>query len=162
MKQALISPNESVLSYGGVLLGERVAETAVTPFEVAPPMFWVACADSVVADQWYYDPATSQIIQIPEAPFITASFNPSPTLVNLNTTLTWSVTSATNVKLSSYGDQLFPASGSMDYTYVNAGTYNETITAIDPNGNVSRSVSIKVVSTQAELTSSGTLPFTVA
>ena len=162
MKQALISPTEKVYNYAGALLGERVAEVANTSFEVAPPLFWVACADDVVADQWYYDTATSQTIQIPAAPVITASFNPSPTLVNLNTVLTWSVTSATNVKLSSYGDQLFPASGTMDYTYANAGTYSETITAIDPNGNVSRSVSIKVVSTQAEMTSSGNPPFTVA
>lgn len=162
MKHALISPNELVYSYGGVFLGKRVAETAAAPFEVAPPMFWVECADNVVADAWYYNSATSQIVQIPEAPAITASFNPNPTLVNLQTTLTWSVTSATNVKLSSYGDQLFPASGSMNFTYANAGTYSETITAIDSNGNVSRSVSIKVVSTQAEMTSSGNLPFTVA
>ena len=162
MKQALISPNEPVRSYGGVLLGERVAETAATPFEVAPPMFWIACAEDVVADAWYYDLATSQIVQIPEAPAITASFSPSPTLVNLQTTLTWSVASATNVKLSSYGDQLFPASGSVNFTYANAGTYSETITAIDPNGNVSRAVSIKVVQTQAEMTSSGNPPFTVA
>ena len=162
MKQALISPTEQVYNYSGMLLGERVAEVVTTPFEVAPPLFWVACADDVVADQWYYDTTTSQIIQIPAAPVITASFNPSPTLVNLNTVLTWSVTSATNVKLSSYGDQLFPTSGTMDYTYANAGTYIETITAVDPNGNVSRSVSIKVVSTQAEMTSSGNPPFTVA
>ena len=161
MKQALISPTEKVYNYSGVLLGERVAEVTATPFEVSPPLFWVACADDVVADQWYYDTTTFQIIQIPAAPIITASFTPSPTLINLSTTLTWSVTSAANVKLSSYGDQLFPASGSMDYTYANAGTYNETVTAIDPNGNVSRSVPIKVVSTQAEMASSGTLPFTV-
>jgi hypothetical protein len=162
MKQALISPNEQVYNYSGMLLGERVAEVLATPFEVAPPLFWVECADDVVADQWYYNPATSQIIQIPEAPVITASFSPSPTLVNLQTTLTWSATSATNVKLSSYGDQLFPASGSVNFTYANAGTYSETITAIDPNGNVSRAVSIKVVATQAEMTSSGNPPFTVA
>jgi hypothetical protein len=162
MQQALISPTEKVYNYSGVLLGERVAEVTATPFEVSLPLFWVACADDVVADQWYYDTANSQIIQIPAAPVITASFNPNPTLINLSTTLTWSATSATNVKLSSYGDQLFPASGSMNYTYANAGTYNETITAIDPNGNVSRSVSIKVVSTQAEMISSGTPPFTVS
>ena len=162
MKQALISPNEQVYNYSNMPLGKRIAEVVTTSFQVAPPLFWVACADDVVADAWYYDAATSQIIQIPAAPIITASFNPSPTLVNLNTVLTWSVTSATNVKLSSYGDQLFPASGSMNYTYANAGTYSEKITAIDPNGNVSESFSVKVVATQAEMTSSGNLPFTVA
>ena len=162
MKQALVSPNEKVYNYSGALLGDRVAQTTTTPNEVAPPLFWIACDDDVEADQWYYDQATSQIIKIPLPPVIIASFSPNPTLINLQTTLTWSVTSATNVKLSSYGDQLFPASGSMNYTYANAGTYSETITAIDPNGNVSRAASVKVVSTQAEITSSGNLPFTVA
>jgi hypothetical protein len=68
MKQALISPNEKVYDYEGTLLGERVAEVTTSPFEVAPPLFWVACADDVVADQWYYDPATYQIDPIPAPP----------------------------------------------------------------------------------------------
>lgn len=68
MKQALISPNEQVYSYDGSLLGERVAQVTTTPNEVAPPLFWVACNDDVVADQWYYDPATFTIVQIPAPP----------------------------------------------------------------------------------------------
>ena len=68
MKQALISPNEQVYKYDGTLLGERVAETTATPFEVAPPLFWVACNDDVEADQWYYDPATFTIDPIPVKP----------------------------------------------------------------------------------------------
>jgi hypothetical protein len=57
--QALISPSEPSQS------GYRVAEVAVTSFEVASPMFWVACADDVVADQWWYDPSDSTFKQIP-------------------------------------------------------------------------------------------------
>jgi hypothetical protein len=68
MKQALISPEEQVYSYDGSLLGERVAQTTTTPFEVAPPLFWMACNDDVVADQWYYDTATFEINKIPLKP----------------------------------------------------------------------------------------------
>ena len=68
MKQALISPTEKVYSYDGALLGERVAQTTASPFEVAPPLFWMACNDDVVADQWYYDAATVTIDQIPPPP----------------------------------------------------------------------------------------------
>jgi hypothetical protein len=52
--QALISPNEKVRAVDGAILGDRVAEVVTMPFEVAPPLFWIACADNVVADQWYY------------------------------------------------------------------------------------------------------------
>lgn len=68
MKQALISPEEKAYKYDGTLLGDRVAETTTSPFEVAPPLFWTACADNVVADQWYYDPNTYTIDPIPVKP----------------------------------------------------------------------------------------------
>ena len=68
MKQALISPEEKVYKYDGTLLGERVAETTTTPFEVAPPLFWMACNDDVQADQWYYDPTNFTIDPIPVKP----------------------------------------------------------------------------------------------
>ena len=68
MKQALISPNEKVYKYDGTLLGERVAETTTSPFEVSPPLFWVACNDDVQADQWYYDPNTFTIDPVPVKP----------------------------------------------------------------------------------------------
>ena len=144
MKQALISPTEKVYSYGGQLLGERVAEVTTTPFEVAPPLFWTACADDVVADQWYYDTNSYQIVQIPPAPAITAAFTPNPAAIGQTTVLSWSVTNATGVKLSSYGDQIFPVSGSQNYNYANSGTYPETITAIGSQGNISRPVKVAV------------------
>lgn len=68
MKNALVSPNEQVYKYDGTLLGERVAEVANTTFEVAPPLFWVECADDVVADQFYYNNETQNIIAIPVKP----------------------------------------------------------------------------------------------
>jgi len=68
MKQALISPEEQVYSYDGTLLGVRVAQVTATPNEVAPPLFWTACNDDVVADQWYYDTATFTIDPIPVKP----------------------------------------------------------------------------------------------
>lgn len=91
MKYALISPNEQI-SYisawdGQVpvytVLGQRVAEIADTQFEVAPPLFWLECADDVTAMDFYYN-ATSQAIvqiQIPESP-------PQPTAVALNQPVT--------------------------------------------------------------------------
>lgn len=75
MKNALISPNEQVYKYDGTLLGVRVAEVSDTPFEVAPPLFWVECADDVVADQFYYDEATQTIIAIPVKPAPTPDVN---------------------------------------------------------------------------------------
>jgi hypothetical protein len=68
MKNALISPNEQVYKYDKTLLGVRVAEVSDTPFEVAPPLFWIECADDVVADQFYYDTETQTIIPVPLKP----------------------------------------------------------------------------------------------
>lgn len=61
MKQALISLNEPVET------GYRVAQIADQSFEIAPPLFWVECADDVVADQFWYDPS-DQTIKAMSAP----------------------------------------------------------------------------------------------
>lgn len=79
MKKALISPNETVSYISGwtgstppqpiytlIPNAERVAEVADTPFEVASPLFWVDCADDVVADRWYYDSVQQIIIVVPD------------------------------------------------------------------------------------------------
>lgn len=68
MKEALISPTEKVYKYDGTLLGDRVAEVTTSPFEVAPPLFWIACPDTCVADQWYYDGSTCQPIPAKPVP----------------------------------------------------------------------------------------------
>jgi hypothetical protein len=81
MKKALISPNEAVSYISGwteatptkpsqpiyttIPNANRVAEVMDTTFEVALPLFWVDCADNVVADQWYYDSVTATIIVVP-------------------------------------------------------------------------------------------------
>ena len=59
MKNALISPSEPCEQ------GYRVAEVADSPFPVGEPLFWVDCADDVVADQFWYDPATQTILPVP-------------------------------------------------------------------------------------------------
>lgn len=78
MKAALISPNEQVQTYEWVnnpktgwflqwyLIpnSERIAEVSTQPFDIAPPLFWVSCADNVNASEWYYDKDTQQCVQI--------------------------------------------------------------------------------------------------
>ena len=76
MKNALISPNEQIQYISGwvdydtpifspIPNSERVAQVESTTFEVCPPLFWVECADNVNAEEWYFDGATSTILQIP-------------------------------------------------------------------------------------------------
>jgi hypothetical protein len=82
MKKALISPNESPIQYisGWTETNPkkpiysfyanscRVAEVCDLEFEIALPLFWVDCADDVVADEWYYDTATNEILPIVNEP----------------------------------------------------------------------------------------------
>lgn len=68
MKEALIDPRVDVYKYDGTLLGKRVAEATTSPFEVAPPLFWVACNDDVVADEFFYDTVTYLVEPIPQKP----------------------------------------------------------------------------------------------
>ena len=58
MNNALISPNELVYADDGTLIGERIAETAQTPFPVALPLYWIECADEVNAVDWYFQTET--------------------------------------------------------------------------------------------------------
>ena len=58
--KALISPNEPRET------GYRVAEVSANQFDVADPLFWVDCADDVLADQFWYDPADQTIKAVPE------------------------------------------------------------------------------------------------
>ena len=64
--KALISSIEPVES------GYRVAQVAADDmtFGVADVYFWVDCADNVVADRYYFEPVTRQIIPVPQ-PVIT-------------------------------------------------------------------------------------------
>lgn len=58
--KALVSPNEPAQT------GYRIADVASAPFEVASPLFWVDCADNVVADQFWFDPQDETIKQTPQ------------------------------------------------------------------------------------------------
>ena len=103
MKNALISPNEQVQDFNWASDGkggwtrewydipnaERVAEVTSQPFDVAPPLFWVSCADDVVADQWYYDNVAQQIMQI--------IYPQKPTSSSQDTTATTTGTGGPNV-----------------------------------------------------------------
>ena len=52
MASALISPNETIIV--GDVIGSRVAQVSVEEFIVAPPLMWVSCNNSIVADEWMY------------------------------------------------------------------------------------------------------------
>ena len=58
--KALISPNEPRQT------GYRVAQVEQQPFEVSEPLFWVNCADNVLADLFWYDPADQNIKSVPQ------------------------------------------------------------------------------------------------
>ena len=64
---ALISPSENVIDVNtGEVIGERVAEVCQQPFEVAPPLFWMACAEDVQADVWYFDTTSQELKLTPQ------------------------------------------------------------------------------------------------
>lgn len=83
MKKALISPNETPISYISSWTEKepyqaiysdypnscRVAEICDSEFEVALPLFWVDCADDAVANQVYFDTQTQTINPIVNAPY---------------------------------------------------------------------------------------------
>lgn len=91
MKKALISPNETPIQHivawefnpnptiqnpnkylpvwETYLNSCRVAEVEDNPFEVAPPLFWVDCADDVVANQFYYDIETTLMNPVVNVPY---------------------------------------------------------------------------------------------
>jgi hypothetical protein len=93
---------------------------------------------------FHYDPAT-QVWTAP--PSGDASFAPDLVYQNQTTTLSWTTQNATNVKLSTFGDQLFPANGSQDFTFPNAGSQTVKITMIGLAGEYPLSVTAKVVLT---------------
>lgn len=79
MKKAIIDPRQSVFYVIGydqqgepvfsVLQNSaRVAEVTEEEFPVAAPLFWITCADDVVADQWYYDMIAQICLVVPAPP----------------------------------------------------------------------------------------------
>jgi hypothetical protein len=83
MKNALISPNESVSYISGwteetnhkeirttISNAYRIAEVNDSQFEVANPLFWVECPDDIISHEFYYDSVTKTFIKIPDtAPY---------------------------------------------------------------------------------------------
>jgi hypothetical protein len=49
----------------------RVCEVEETQFDVATPLFWVNCADNVVADEFYFDTSNQTIKPIVNVPYPT-------------------------------------------------------------------------------------------
>jgi hypothetical protein len=75
--KALISPNEVVET------GYRVAEVCENEFEVAEPLFWLDCPNTVSATEYFYDPSSTsfQLIPVPVAPeqvFVSIPNQPQP------------------------------------------------------------------------------------
>lgn len=62
----------------------RVAEVEPNDqtFPVAESMFWIDCANDVVADQWYYDTVALTINKIVNAPKPAADDQPNTNLPN--------------------------------------------------------------------------------
>jgi hypothetical protein len=64
--------------YTAVADSYSIAEVAPAPFDVAPPLFWKECGSEVVADTWYFNYVTDQILQVPPpAPLPTADQPPT-------------------------------------------------------------------------------------
>ena len=93
---------------------------------------------------FHYDPIT-QVWTGPASG--EASFAPDLVYQNQTTTLSWTTRNATSVKLSTFGDQLFPANGSQDFTFPNAGSQTVKITMIGLAGEYPMSATAKVVLT---------------
>lgn len=125
-----------------------VWDDAVNPW-TPPADHYIVNIDGVaVGIGWYYDPNT-QVWTPP--PTVSASFAPNPVFIDTPTTLSWTTTDADNVKLSTFGDQLFPANGSQDFTFTIAGSQSVYVTAIGLAGQKRVSVVVKVATTQAEM-----------
>jgi hypothetical protein len=82
-KEALISPTEPRET------GYRVAQVVeqYQTFEVGQLLFWVECADDVIADQFWYNPNTQAITPIP--PYIPSAEDNKQTAVQLLQETDW-------------------------------------------------------------------------
>ena len=115
-----------------------------TPASWSPPAdhYAVNIDGLEVGIGFHYDP-TTQVWTGPASG--EASFTPNLVYQNEKTTLSWTTRNATSVKLSTFGDQLFPANGSQDFTFPNAGSQTVKITMIGLAGEYSTSATAKVV-----------------
>ena len=66
--KALISPIEQKADDSGNIVGVRVVEKNLTGFDVASPLFWIECEDTIVPDDSYYDTVSKTIKTLPGYP----------------------------------------------------------------------------------------------
>lgn len=59
MKYALVCPLIKIET------GFLISDVSENIFEVALPLFWVECDDFVVSQEYWYNPETKEILQIP-------------------------------------------------------------------------------------------------
>lgn len=62
MKKALVSTIEPRETGFRIAQVEKEEDT----FDVAEGLYWVPCADNIVADQYFYDLVTNSILPIPD------------------------------------------------------------------------------------------------
>ena len=80
--KALISPQEQIY-INNVMVGSRIADVSNNAFDVAEPLFWVNCNNSIIGDQYYY--STDKIITVISK--LEPTSKPSPTLEQLQAQL---------------------------------------------------------------------------
>lgn len=78
MSKALIDPNALIYDYASPpnVLGYRVCQVATATFEVAAPLFWVDCDNTIIADKFYW--ANNAFYPVPVMPAYTESALISP------------------------------------------------------------------------------------
>jgi hypothetical protein len=60
--KALVAPNQPIEN------GYYVVQVQEQDFPVAEPLFWLDCADNIIAYEYYYQPDTQQFILVPPPP----------------------------------------------------------------------------------------------
>ena len=75
--KALICPNEPITSFDNTS-GYRIAEVTSTSFEVAEPLYWLDCDDTVVSDMYYFDTTSNSILIKSIDPAANTSANNQP------------------------------------------------------------------------------------
>ena len=99
MKKALINPNQEIQYISSWELDQKtqkyypiysyfndglVCDVVNMEFEVAPPLYWLSCDDSVITYEYYVDKTDGLIKPIPNAPEPTPIIQPQP-VTNIQT-----------------------------------------------------------------------------
>jgi hypothetical protein len=95
MKKALVNPTQTVSyisewqynsltqNYAPVYSvyenSQSIQDVEDVEFEVAQPLYWLDCEDTVVAYRWYLDSSDNQIKEIVDAPYPEVEVQPQPT-----------------------------------------------------------------------------------